>query len=116
MVDVAQPSRAPRVNKIAMTDPWQWLALGHQEPNQGNRDDDDQPKPILKPRQSGRSSVHVNPRHCAFPGVTFAMSVSPNIDSRQRNRVAECRTPEIGSGAAIRCTNLPFLSDERANI
>ena len=31
MVDVAQPSRAPRVNKIAMTDPWQWLALGWQD-------------------------------------------------------------------------------------
>jgi len=31
MVDIAQPSRAPRVNKIAMADPWQWLALGWQD-------------------------------------------------------------------------------------
>ncbi len=31
MVDIAHTSHSPRVNKIAMTEPWQWLAAGWQD-------------------------------------------------------------------------------------
>jgi uncharacterized membrane protein len=31
MVDAAQHSRAPQIKKIAMTDPWQWLAAGWED-------------------------------------------------------------------------------------
>lgn len=75
MVDIAQPSRAPRVNKIAMA--------SQTAPKRA----------ILRSRQPSPL--------CLFPGATLAVSAVSNIDSRQRLRVAECRTPAVDSGASI---------------